>query len=52
MDALKKIFKIIAIIAAIAGVVIIVKKILDKKNASEDSEENYVSCSCCEAPVK
>ena len=53
MDVIKKIAKIVAIIAAIAGVVIIVKKIIDKKKAADaDSEENYVSCSCCEAPAK
>lgn len=53
MDCLKKIFKVIAVIAAVAGVAagvyFAVKKFLDKKNASADCEENYVSCSCCEA---
>lgn len=53
MDVLKKILKIVAILAAIAGVIILVKKIIDKKKAAEtEGEENYVSCSCCEAPAK
>ena len=56
METIKKVFKVIAIIAAIAavvaGVVIAIKKISEKKNCAYDSEENYVSCSCCEVPAK
>lgn len=47
---MKKIFKIIAIIvavaAAIAGICLIVKKLAAKKQATTSGEENYVSCSC------
>lgn len=54
MDSIKKFFKVIAIItavaAAVAGIVLAIKKITEKKNADVDSEENYVSCSCCEVP--
>lgn len=54
MDTFKKICKIAAIVmavcAAICGIVLVVKKIGEKKNADIDSEENYVSCSCCEVP--
>lgn len=54
MECFKKIAKIVAIVAviaaAVAGVVIAVKKFTEKKNASP--EENYVSCSCCEAAAK
>lgn len=53
MDTLKKILKIVGIILAVAGVIagvyFAVKKYLEKKNAKADCEENYVSCSCCEA---
>lgn len=46
---MKKIVKIIAIIAAIAaavaGIIVIVKKLTEKKNETS-GEENYVSCSC------
>ncbi len=46
---MKKIVKLVAIIAAIAaalaGIYVIVKKLAEKKNATSD-EENYVSCSC------
>ncbi len=49
---MKKALKVIGIIVAIAGaaaaIYFAVKKYLDKKNAVADSEENYVSCSCCE----
>ena len=45
-----KVIKIVAICvavaAAIAGIIVIVKKIADKKKATTDGEENYVSCSC------
>ena len=45
-----KVIKIIAICvavaAAIAGIIVIVKKIADKKKATSCDEENYVSCSC------
>ena len=50
---MKKALKIIGIVLAVAGViaavVFAVKKYLDKKNQVADNEENYVSCSCCEA---
>ena len=53
MKCVKKILKVVGIIAAIAGVAaavyFAVKKYLDKKNQAADCEENYVSCSCCEA---
>ena len=53
MDCIKKILKVVGIILAVAGVVagvyFAVKKFLDKKNHTADLEENYVSCSCCEA---
>lgn len=50
---LKKVLKIVAIVIAVAGVIagvyFAVKKYLEKKNQAADCEENYVSCSCCEA---
>ncbi len=50
---MKKALKVIGIILAVAGVIagvyFAVKKYLEKKNAVADNEENYVSCSCCEA---
>lgn len=53
METLKKVLKVIGIIAAVAGVAagiyFAVKKFLEKKNSTADCEENYVSCSCCEA---
>ncbi len=53
MDCIKKVLKVVGIIAAVAGIAVgiyfAVKKILEKKNAAADCEENYVSCSCCEA---
>lgn len=54
MDTLKKIFKVLGIIAAVAGVIagvyVLVKKLCEKKNAKcEDEKENYVSCSCLDA---
>ena len=56
MDTVKKICKIVAIVvaiaAAVAGIVLCVKKLREKKDAQADSEENYVSCSCCEATVQ
>lgn len=53
MDTLKKILKILGVVAAVAGVVagvyVLVKKLCAKKNAKcEDDKENYVSCSCCD----
>ena len=52
MKCFKKTLKVIGIVAAIAGaaagIYFLVKKFIDKKNADADSEENYVSCSCCE----
>ncbi len=54
MDTVKKIFKILGIItaiaAAIAGIYVVVKKLCAKKcDKCEDDKENYVSCSCCDA---
>lgn len=55
MDALKKIFKVLGIIAAVAGVAagvyVLVKKLCEKKNAGccEGEQDNYVSCSCLDA---
>ncbi len=40
---------VIAVLGVIAGIIFAVKKYLDKKNQVADCEENYVSCSCCEA---
>ncbi len=54
MDTIKKIFKVVGIIAAIAafiaGVYALVQKLCDKKSCKcEDDKENYVSCSCLDA---
>ncbi len=53
MECIKKALKIIAIIVAVAAVVagayLAIKKFLDSKKESGCEEENYVSCSCCEA---
>ena len=53
METLKKVLKDIGIISSIAGIAagiyFAVKKFLEKKNNTADCEENYVSCSCCEA---
>ncbi len=53
MDCIKKIFKIIGILAAIAGVIagicLAVKKIKEKKDTCANEDECYVSCSCCDA---
>lgn len=53
MECVKKILKIVAVVVAVAGVAtavyFAVKKFLEKKNEKADCEENYVSCSCCEA---
>ena len=54
---IKKILKIVAICVAIAGfitaVAVCVKKFLDKKKKNEgNTEENYVSCSCCDEEFK
>ena len=42
----KKKQRIIA--GVIAGICLVVKKIKEKKDAGENEEECYVSCSCCE----
>ena len=51
-DTLKKIFKIIGIIAAIAGaaaaVYMLIKKFCPKCKEAEDDKCDYVSCSCFE----
>ncbi|MDD6021777.1 MAG: hypothetical protein ACI4GA_04005 [Acutalibacteraceae bacterium] len=54
MDTIKKIFKVLGVLAAVAafaaGVYTLVKKLCDKKCCKgEDDKENYVSCSCCDA---
>ena len=47
---MKKVLKIMAIVAAIAGacaaVYVIVTKFMEKKQRIGNTEENYVSCSC------
>lgn len=53
-DFLKKLFKIIGILVAVAGAVAgiyyVVTKVLPCKNeVPEDDESDYVSCSCCDA---
>ncbi len=54
MEAFKKIAKIVCIVlaisAAVCGVIVAVKQIKAKRESMADSEENYVSCSCCEIP--
>lgn len=50
---MKKVFKVIAVLAAIAGAAfaayVIVKKYVDsKKVVIGNDAENYVSCSCCD----
>lgn len=52
-DKMKKVLKVIGIIAAIATVIVgiyyLVTKVLPCKNSvSEDEETDYVSCSCCD----
>lgn len=53
MDCIKKFLKVIGIIAAIAaaiaGIYFAITKIKEKKDAAENEEECYVSCSCCNA---
>ncbi len=54
MDTIKKVFKVLGIIAAVAGFVagvyVLVKKLCEKKNCKcEENKENYVSCSCLDA---
>lgn len=47
---MKKVLKILAIVAAIAGacaaVYVVVTKFMEKKQKIGNTEENYVSCSC------
>ena len=50
---MKKVLKVIGIIAAVAGAIfgvyVIVKKYVDsKKVVIGNDAENYVSCSCCD----
>ena len=51
-DTIKKILKVVGIIAAIAGVAVavymLVKKFCPKCKANEDDKCDYVSCSCFE----
>ncbi len=52
-DTLKKVLKIVGIIAAIAaagvGIYFLVTKVLPCKNkVEEDDQSDYVSCSCCD----
>lgn len=58
-DTIKKVLKIVGIIAAIAaavaGIYYVVTKVLPCKNkVEEDDQSDYVSCSCCDIddPVK
>lgn len=53
MDFIKKLLKVLAVVAAIAGVAAAiyyaVNKFMAKKKAiPHDEYENYVSCSCCD----
>ena len=53
MKVLKKILKVFAIIAAIAGAAAAIYFAIQKltggnSTAAEDDFENYVSCSCCD----
>ncbi len=49
---MKKALKIIGIIVGIAGVIAavyaLVKKYMEKQQQIGNTEENYVSCSCCD----
>ncbi len=49
---MKKFLKVLAIVSAIAAaaaaVYIAVTKFMEKKQRIGNTEENYVSCSCCE----
>ena len=52
-DTIKKVLKIVGIIAAIAaavaGIYYVVTKVLPCKNkVEEDDQSDYVSCSCCD----
>ena len=53
MECIKKILKVVGIIAAIAaavaGVYYAITKIKEKKALDENEEECYVSCSCCDS---
>ena len=50
--SMKKVLKVLAIVAAIAGaaaaVYFAVTKFMEKKQKIGNTEENYVSCSCCD----
>lgn len=49
-EEMKKFLKVVGIIVAIAGAIVaaymIITKLMNKKQALDDPEENYVSCSC------
>lgn len=49
---MKKFLKVLAIVSAIAAaaaaVYVAVTKFMEKKQRIGNTEENYVSCSCCE----
>ena len=52
-DTIKKVLKIVGIIAAIAaavaGIYYVITKVLPCKNkVEEDDQSDYVSCSCCD----
>ena len=52
-DTIKKVLKIVGIIAAIAaavaGIYYVVTKVIPCKNkVEEDDQSDYVSCSCCD----
>lgn len=53
METFKKILKVIgiitAIVAAVAGIYLVVSKLIEKKKIKNaDDRENFVSCSCFE----
>lgn len=52
-DTIKKIFKVVGILAAIAAAVVgiyylVTKVIPCKSSVDDDDESDYVSCSCCD----
>jgi hypothetical protein len=52
-DTIKKIFKVVGILAAIAaavaGIYYLVTKVIPcKSSVDDDDESDYVSCSCCD----
>lgn len=49
---MKKALKVIGILVGIAGVIagiyVLIQKYMEKKQQIGNTEENYVSCSCCD----